>query len=153
MLILVHVVLLAFESPGVGAFDAGKGAAADGDGAFGAEDVVAIFVVAARNLAMDDMGAAVLRIQIVDLDVIENVAALGRNVAAADGGATDWRFVAVGPLDFVDGVNSLLHKAVARDPGEVVPIAELPLDVADASRAGTRGGHRLDGIRQVGAVV
>ena len=150
---LVHVVLLAGEGPVGLAFDARHGAAADGAGAFGAQDVIGILVVAARDLAVGQEGAHAVRVDVVDFEVVVDVAALGRNRAAADADAAHRRLVVHRPRDLVDAVDRLLHQAVAAQPHEVVPVADLPLDVAHAGgpRAGRR--HRLHRVGVVGGVV
>ena len=153
MLVLIHVVLHAFESPRVGAFDARKRAAANGHRTFGAQNVVAVFVMATGNLAMHHVRASALRVQVVYFDMVEDIAALGRNRAATDRRATNGRLIAKSPLHFIHGVDALFHQAIAAHPAEVIPIAQLPLHIANAGRpiAGRR--HWLHRVRQVSAVV
>src|SRR5262249_59426069 len=73
----------------------------------------------------------------------------------ADGyaNAAHRRLIVQRTCDLVDAVNGLFNKAVATEPDEVVPVANLPLDVAHAGGTCTRGRHRLHGVGVVGGVV
>ena len=84
--------------------------------------------------------------------MVINVALVVGNHPAAGRGAFNWRLVVHAPRQLVDGVNALLDEAVARQPGEVHPVAELPFQVADARLAGGGGGHGFHRAGQVGAV-
>ena len=46
---------------------------------FGAEHVVGVLVVAAVDLAVGQEGAHAVRVEVIDLEVIVDIAALGRN--------------------------------------------------------------------------
>src|ERR1700683_2499343 len=128
MLALVHVVLLSRIDPVGLAFDARFRAAADGAGAFGAKDVIRVLVVAAFHLAAGQKGAHAVRINVVDFEVIEDIDAPGRNRAASDADASQRRLIAHHPSDLVGAVYGLLDDAVAAEPDEVVPVADLPFD-------------------------
>src|SRR5262249_53713646 len=131
------------EAPARLAFNSRIRTAADGAGAFGAQNVVRVFVVAADHLPVRYEGPHAVRIDVVDLEVVENIAAFGRDCAAADADAAHRRLVVHEPGNFVDAVNRLFDEAVAAEPDEVVPVADLPLDVAHSGRTRAGRRHRL----------
>src|SRR2546427_718000 len=126
MLALVHVIRRPGESPVGFAFDAWLGAAAEGARAVGAQHIVGILVVAALNLAIGEERADAVRIDVVDLEVIVDIPAFGRNCATAHADAAYGRLVPHRPGDLVGAVDGLFHQAVAAKPDEVVPVANLP---------------------------
>src|SRR6185295_17902165 len=87
-LLLIHVILLPAVGPGGFSLDARTGAFSDGAGAFGAEHIVGILVVAADNLAVGHKGADTVGVEVVDFEVIEDVAAFGRDGTSAYADAT-----------------------------------------------------------------
>ena len=109
---LVHIVLLSAEDPVGLALNARLGAAADGASAIRPEHVVGVLVVAAFVLPVRHEGSGAVRINVVDFEVIEDVAALGRNGASAHPDTTHGRFVVHGPRDLVDAMDRLFHQAV-----------------------------------------
>jgi hypothetical protein len=82
--------------------------------------------------------------------VVEDVAVFRFDLATAGADAGDGCFVTHGPDDFIDAVDGLLDEAVAAEPGEVVPVPHLPLDIAHTCRAATGWGHGLHGAGVVG---
>src|SRR5688572_30012109 len=102
---------------------------------------------------MNDKGTCTIRINVVDFEVIENIATVRRNLSSSNGDATDRIGVAERPADFVDAVNGLLDQAIAGQPSEVIPIADLPFDIAHAGGTRGCGRHRLDRTGVIRGVV
>lgn len=82
MLGLVHVVALAGIGPIRLARDARQRTSSDGARSLRAENVIGVLVIATFDLAAAEESAHVIRIKIIHLEVIVDVAALGRNLAA-----------------------------------------------------------------------
>src|SRR5258707_8100972 len=116
MFVLIHVVLLALEGPRLFAGDARQRTAADGAGALRPKNVVGVFVPAVLDLAGSEERPEIIRIEVIRFEVIVDVPALRRNLAAADGDATERRLVMHGPGDLVGAVHGLLHQAVSAQP-------------------------------------
>ncbi len=153
MLVLIHVVFLAGKGPFRLAGDLRHRRPADGAHALGAHDVIGVFIPTVFDLPAANERANTVRVNVVHLEVVENVAALGRNLAAAHRRATERRFVALRPRDLIDAVHGLLHQTVAAEPLEVVPVGDLPLHVAHASRTRAGRRHRLHGTGVIGGVI
>jgi hypothetical protein len=91
----------------------------DGGLAFGAEDVVGVFVFAVGGLAAADGGEDTVRVFVDDAEVVEDVVAFSAfegNLAAAIAVAGDGVLVEEGPADLVDGVDGLFDETVAAEP-------------------------------------
>src|SRR5262249_44058575 len=130
VLLLVHVAGLAGglrrQLPGALAGDL---VAHDVGGALRAQDVVAdvglrVVLLAEVVEALDAVGPLV-----DDGVVVEDVAVLrlGAHLAAAGAAGPQRRHVLHGPGHLVDAVHRLLDDVVAGQPGEVQPVAHLPL--------------------------
>ena len=100
------------------------------DPALGADHVLADVVVAAGDLAGHRQHLHAARVLEVDREVVVDVAE-GRidPLLAAAHAHRRHRRLADGPLEHVDVVDVLLDDVVARQPGEVQPVADLPLGV------------------------
>src|SRR5207249_1091023 len=100
-------------------------------GAAAAGDRLGDIAVAALDLAALALHVDAVGILVVDGEVIEDVAELGAgaDLAAAQADAADGMAVAQGPVDDVEVVDVLLADVVARQPGEVEPVAHLPFDI------------------------
>ncbi len=153
VLTLIHVVLRAAPGPVRFTFDARRQGTFERAIAIGTHDVIGVFVVAAFRLAIDDESAEAVRVEVIDGEMIINVAAFGRNFATAYSDATDRRFVFHGPGDFVHAMNGLFDDAIAAEPNEVVPVANLPLGVAHAGGTGAVWRHGFDRAGVVRGVV
>ena len=85
--------------------------------------------------------------------VVENVSFANLRLSEPAGSAaTDRVFVAHNPTDLVDTVNSLLDQSAATKPAIVIPIADLPLDVADTVIAEGRVHVGFGMVRVVGRI-
>ena len=118
MLVLIHVVFLAAEGPDLVALpvnNPGVRSSADGESAFGANDVVGVLVVASIDLPAAEKSADIVRILVVDLEVIEDIAALRGDLPSTDSGATDGRFVAVLGIPPVVSPVMAVRVAIAAD--------------------------------------
>ena len=153
MLFLVHIALLAAEHPGVLSLDPRHQPATNGQATLGAQNVVGVLAVASGDLPAAQKGANTLGIEIVQLEVVEYVAVVGGNLPTADRHAALGRVVAHRPSNLVRAVDGLLDEAVPGEPDEVVPIPDLPLDVAHADRPLVCRRHGLDRIGVEGGVV
>src|SRR5216683_4998632 len=153
VLVLIHVVLLAFEGPRFFAGNSWQRTTADGAGALTTQNVVGVFVPAVVDLAASEECAEIIRVKVIHLEVIVDVAALGGNLAAADANAADGRLVLHRPGDLVGAVHGLLHHTVAAQPLEVVPVLDLPLDIAHAGGPFAGGRHRLHPTGVISRVV
>src|SRR5437588_9886188 len=129
--------------PGLFAGEFGAASAAEPSDAFRASDVVLGLAVAAGNLSLRHEAAHSVGPLVIHLDVIVDVAVVIRSLPSADGGALQRRLVLHRPNHFVDAVNRLLDESIAAEPHEVVPIADLPLDIAHPGRPTGGGRHRL----------
>ena len=78
-----------------------------------------------------------VRVFELDGEVVEDVAVAfaGAGLPAAEAGDGFDRVRAEDPIHDVEVVDVLLDDVVAGEPGEVVPVADLPLDVAPAGLA------------------
>ncbi len=118
--------------------------------AFGGRNDVCTIAVAAAALdkLADDILAAVdlpaladhgetVRVFVLNREVIEDVTvAFARSsLATAEAGDCLHRMRAEDPVHDVEIVHVLLNNMIAAEPGEIVPVLELPLDVAPAGLA------------------
>ena len=101
----------------------------------GAHEVIRVIRVGVANLPLPHERAHVIGEFIHDEHVIEDVALVVGGLASADGDGFERRLVLEGPGHFIHAVAGLLHVTIAREPGEVVPVAHLPLQVAHAGGA------------------
>src|SRR6185437_3456453 len=85
VLALVHVVFLARPRPVGFAFDLRCWAAANSASPIGSENVIGILVVAAYDLPVCKECAHAIRVEVVDLEMIVDVTAFGRNHTATNG--------------------------------------------------------------------
>ena len=129
--------------PGLFAGEFGAASAAEPSDAFRAGDVVLGLAVAAGNLSLRHEAAHSVGPLVIHLDVIVDVAVVIRSLPSADGGALQRRQVFHRPHHFVDAVNRLLDESIAAEPHEVVPIADLPLDIVHTGRPVGGGRHRF----------
>src|SRR5205814_9745948 len=146
---------LAFRSflmPGRFAGEYRAAPAAEQSDAVRAGDVVLGLAVAAGNLAFCHEAAHTAGPLVIHLDMIVNVAFVIRSLPSADRGALQRRLVLHRPNHFVDAVNRLLDESIAAEPHEVVPIADLPLDIAHPGRPLICGRHRLDGSGEISVI-
>ena len=154
MLDHIHVGLLTAITPTVrtiGILEIGVGPSVPSL-AFAAEQVVAVVAVAVGDLALGDDTPSTIGPLVGGCHVIENVALVVRVHASAIGDDLSRRLVTEGPHHLVHGMDALLDVAVAGQPGEVHPVAHLPLEIAHAVFALRGRLHRLHGAGQVGAV-
>ena len=128
MLYLIHVWLRAFIAPDAVLVLDDALAAGDRGAALGAVDIIVVLAMAAGNLALTEEASGAVFEEVVDLDMIPDVAGIIRALATANGYGATRRFVAKEPRDFVDAVHGLFHQTIAPAPSEVVPVAHLPLD-------------------------
>src|SRR4029453_13200178 len=113
-------------------------------------DVVERAVVAAGRLAVGEKNPVAVWESVTDGEVVVDVAAIRGNGAATDTDCALRRLILHDPHDLVGVVHGLLDQAVAAEPREVVPVANLPLDVAHARGARAFRRYRLDRICVVG---
>src|SRR5512135_1066760 len=138
VLLVVGVHVRAAVPPGVRTADAPvlrRGV--PGPRPLGAGDMLGDVVLAAVDLAAHAQDVDALGIFVVDREVVEDVAVgrAGADLAAAHADGAD-RVGVERPVDHVEVVDVLLADVVAREPGEVEPVAELPFHVAPARLAG-----------------
>src|SRR5438552_2937975 len=75
--------------------------------------------------------------------MIENVAFVVGRLAATHGDSSERALVLQSPRHFIDTVAGLLHISVAGKPTEIVPVAQLPFQVAHPRGPLAGGRHRL----------
>src|ERR1019366_666921 len=98
--------------------------------------------VATLNLPAHAQDVHVIRIGVVDREVIEDIAELrpGANLSAAHAEAAGRMAIARGtaerPVDDIEVVDVLFTDVIAGEPGEVKPIADLPFDIGHVGGAG-----------------
>ena len=153
MFALIHIVLLTFITPRIFAFNPGIRAATNGDNAFGTGNVIGIFVVATYHLTVGHGSSSIVWVKVIHLEVIENVAAFSRYLSSTNCHATDRWLIVKRPGNFIDGVNGLFHQAIAAQPCEVIPIANLPFHVTHSGRSFRCRWHGLHRRCIVSAVV
>ncbi len=107
MLMLVHIVLRTLEGPGSLAFDAGQRTAPDRQGAFRAENIIGILVVAAFDLTTAEECANVVGVEVIHLEVIVDIADAVRDLPPTHRNTTYRRLVLERPSDLVGGVDCL----------------------------------------------
>jgi len=76
------------------------------------------------------------------------------DLAATDTDSCDRRNVFHAPAELVHAVHGLLDKAIATEPGEVIPIADLPLHICSCQQDGCRAfgiGFDRAGVRRCDA--
>ena len=105
------------------------------------------------DLAAGQEGPNPVRIQVIHLEVIEDIAVVRGNLPTANCHATLGWLVSHGPGDLVRTVDRLFNQAVAAQPDEVVPVSDLPFDVTHPQRTLECWRHRLDRIGVEGGVV
>ena len=118
----------------------------------GPHDIQRVFAVATRNLALSHKASHSVFPLVIDFDVIEDIATVSRNLATADRRTLGGRSIFCDPLQPVDCVNRLLNQSIAGKPGEVVPVANHPLEIRDVLRTTARWRHRLHWPCQIGPV-
>ena len=106
----------------------------------GADDVVADVHLAAVHLPAIGIDLRAVGVFEDDGVMIVDVAELlaGAHLPAADADGTHRRLVVHHPGALVEAVDVLLDDVIAREPGEIEPIAELKLHVAPARPCGPR---------------
>src|SRR5205823_1479408 len=77
-----------------------------------------------------------------------NVALVGC-LPAADSDGFEWRLILERPGHFIDAMAGLLNKAISAEPNEIVPIVQLPLQVAHIGRTFDTRWQRFDRARVV----
>src|SRR5207244_1754429 len=124
------VVLAAGKAPRLGTGD-GLAAFADEGGAAAAQSVDRDLVLAAHLLAGVAEDFRAVGVFIDDGEVVVDVAELGTgaDLPAAHAVAAHRILVAQGPGADVEVVDVLLDVEIARQPGEVIPVAHLPFHV------------------------
>src|SRR5262249_384045 len=102
--------------------------------ALGAEDVVANVALAILLLPATAEDPGAIGVLVDDAVVVEDVAVLrgGPHLPAAQADGLGRAPVLQRPGSHVEHVNVLLDVEVARQPGEVVPVAHLPVHVGPA---------------------
>jgi len=137
--------------PGIFAEDLGRAGAELRD-ALGPVDRVAGEVVGIEILTPFDVGGRVVRVFVSDAEVVVDVALMvGAGATTGAEGGHGLRILE-SPGDAVDVVATLLDDAVTAQPGEVVPVGDLPLGVTHPVGAARRIGHGLDGAGVVDRV-
>ena len=77
-----------------------------------------------------DVAVYIVRVFVGDAEVIVDVSfVVGASPSTASEGS-DRIGIIKGPANTVDVVASLLHDSVTSEPGEVIPVLDLPFDVA-----------------------
>ena len=152
MLYLIHVWLRAFVAPDAVLVLDDALAAGDRGAALGAVDIIVVLAMAAGNLALTEESSGAVFEEVVDLDMIPDVAGIIRALATTNGYGTTRRFVAKEPRDFVDAVHGLFHQTIAPAPSEVVPVAHLPFNVTPFLFTSGVGRHGFHGAGVVGGV-
>ncbi len=79
-----------------------------------AQYVIGILVVASFNLPIGQERANAVRVNVIHLEVVVDVAAFRRNLASAHRHATHRRLIFHRPRNLIGAVNRLFHHAVAR---------------------------------------
>ena len=152
MLYLVHVWLRAFVAPDAVVILDDALAAGDRGAALGAVDIIVVLAMAAGNLALAEESSGPVFEEVVDLDMIPDVAGIIRALTTANGYGATRRFVAKEPRDFVDAVHGLFHQTIAPAPSEIVPVAYLPFNVTPFLFTSGVGRHGFHGAGVVGGV-
>src|SRR6266542_2165218 len=138
--------------PGCFAGEFGAAPAAEQSDAFRAGDVVLGLAVASGNLSLRHEAADTVGPLVIHLDMIVYVAVVIRSLPSADGITFQRRLVFHRPNHLVDAVNRLLDEPIAAEPHKVVPVADLPLDIAHSSRPVARGTHWLHRPREISVI-
>ena len=152
MLYLIHVWLRAFVAPDAVVILDDALAAGDRGAALGAVDIIVVLAMAAGNLALAEESSGAVFEEVVDLDMIPDVAGIIWALTAANGYGATRRFVAKEPRDFVDAVHGLFHQTIASAPSEIVPVAYLPFNVTPFLFTSGVGRHGFHGAGVVGGV-
>ena len=90
-----------------------------------------------------------LGILVEDVDVIEDIAFVVGELPAAVADRLERQDAVHGPGDLVDAVTGLFDQPIAGQPGEVIPVADLPFDVAHAGGPTLAGGMGFHGAGQI----
>ena len=96
-----------------------------------------------QELTPFDVSFHIVRIFIGDPEVIVNVTIEVGTLSAATSIGRDWIHVIEGPGDPVDIVATLFDDSVSTQPGEIVPILDLPFRVPHPVGTSRRIGHRF----------
>src|SRR6185369_10988036 len=104
-------------------------------GSLGADDIVRIVREAVRDLSLGHRRAGPVRPLVEDIDMVEDIALIVGVDSASGTDAADRRDIFHRPEDLVDAMAGLFDQAVAAEPYKVIPVADLPLDIAHPRRA------------------
>lgn len=148
---VVHVLFFATEAPAFRTVDDRARAFANGECALGALNHVHRSTEAALDLTGAEVAEDVVIPFVGGVEVVENVAGFSSNLSASSADACLRWLVAHRPAEFIDAVDGLFYDAIATEPGEVIPVAQLPLHIAPFRITGAVGWHRLNWASVVGS--
>ena len=103
--------------------------------ALAAENRRGVIIGATGLLAAPHEPARAVGVFVINFEMVKYISSDGRNLASADRDGFEGRRVSHGPTHPVHGVDRLFNQSVPSQPAEIVPIAELPFQIAHARRA------------------